>query len=62
MLFYQYIKYMYEILLHVGIEHPNLLWVLVPSLLAFAAGVGVGMYTESNRTEAEAEAANTVND
>lgn len=34
---------MFDILLHVGLEHPNLLWVAVPSLLAFALGLGIGL-------------------
>ena len=35
---------MFEILLHTGHEHPNLWWVVVPSLLSFLAGLGIGSY------------------
>lgn len=35
-----------------GIEHPNVLWILVTGILAFAAGLATGMY---NRESDEAE-------
>ena len=31
-------------ILHAGVEHPSLFWVVVPSLLSFVAGIGVGSY------------------
>ena len=31
-----------ESVLHAGTEHPNLVWVLVPSFLSFLAGTVVG--------------------
>lgn len=37
---------MYEIPLHIGIEHPNLLWIVVSSLLSFGAGLGLGLYAD----------------
>jgi hypothetical protein len=40
---------MLETVLHVGHEHPNLLWVLVPSYVAFLAGIGVGVYSDRVR-------------
>ena len=33
-----------EILLHTGHEHPELLWIAVSAVAAFALGVGVGAY------------------
>jgi hypothetical protein len=32
---------MLELLLHTGIDHPNVLWIVVPALVSFAAGVGL---------------------
>lgn len=32
-----------ETLLHAGADHPGLLWIIVPSLLSFAAGVALGV-------------------
>lgn len=44
---------MLEVVLHTGIEHPNLLWILVSSAVAFAAGVTVGKYTDGSEPRAE---------
>ncbi|ELZ02182.1 hypothetical protein C480_17657 [Natrialba aegyptia DSM 13077] len=33
---------MIDTVLHTGSHHPNLVWVLLPSLLSFAAGLGIG--------------------
>ena len=30
--------------LHVGLEHPNLLWIVATGLLAFVVGLGVNLY------------------
>ena len=30
--------------LHVGLEHPNLTWIVVAGVAAFAAGLGVNLY------------------
>ncbi|ELZ02500.1 hypothetical protein [Natrialba asiatica] len=38
---------MLDSLLHTGSTHPNLVWILLPSLLSFAAGLGLG--ARSNR-------------
>lgn len=46
---------MIEIPLHVGIEHPNLLWIAVPSLLSFAAGLGLGLFAGTDSPEPETE-------
>lgn len=40
---------MIDLLLHTGAEHPDLLWVVVPSLLTFAAGIGIGRYAKARR-------------
>jgi hypothetical protein len=44
---------MLDVALHVGTGHPGLLWILVPSLLAFAAGLGIGLYRKPDRDETE---------
>ncbi|MCU4926771.1 hypothetical protein OB905_12405 [Halobacteria archaeon AArc-dxtr1] len=41
---------MLDIPLHAGTEHPNLVWVLVPSYLAFVAGLGIGVYSDRVRS------------
>ena len=33
---------MLELLFHAGAEHPNLAWVIIPSVLTFVAGLLVG--------------------
>lgn len=33
-------------ILHAGTEHPNLAWVIIPSMLTFLAGIGIGHYSE----------------
>jgi hypothetical protein len=33
--------------LHVGFEHPNLLWIAITGLLAFVVGLGVNLYRSS---------------
>jgi hypothetical protein len=33
-----------ETLLHVGLEHPNTLWIGVSAVVAFVVGVGAGAY------------------
>jgi len=38
---------MLDISLHTGVQHPDLLWILVPSFLSFVAGLGLG--SVSNR-------------
>lgn len=38
--------YMFETPLHTGAQHPDLLWILLPSLLSFAAGLGLGSISE----------------
>ncbi|EMA31825.1 hypothetical protein SAMN05444422_101407 [Halobiforma haloterrestris] len=40
---------MLDIALHTGGEHPDLWWVLVPSLVSFLAGIGIGTFSERVR-------------
>ncbi|RKD88871.1 hypothetical protein ATJ93_3682 [Halopiger aswanensis] len=40
---------MLEIPLHTGSEHPDLLWILIPSILSFVAGLGLGSVTDRIR-------------
>lgn len=37
---------MLDIVLHAGAEHPSLLWIIIPSILTFLAGLGVGVYRD----------------
>lgn len=39
--------------LHVGIEHPNLFWIAVPTLLAFGVGLGLGLYSQRKDDESD---------
>lgn len=41
---------MFDTVLHIGLEHPSVLWILLPSLLSFLTGLGFGLY--SNRLQA----------
>lgn len=29
---------------HLGVEHPNLIWIVVVAIMAFGAGLGVNLY------------------
>lgn len=40
---------MLEVLLHTGVQHPDLLWILVPSFLSFVAGLGLGSVSDRLR-------------
>ncbi|WP_185715614.1 hypothetical protein [Halocatena pleomorpha] len=35
-------------ILHLGFEHPNLVWIALSGLLAFIAGLAVNLYRSSN--------------
>lgn len=37
---------MLEIALHAGTEHPNLAYILIPSILTFIAGLAIGHYSD----------------
>ncbi|QLG49609.1 hypothetical protein [Natrinema halophilum] len=40
---------MVDPVLHTGASHPDLLWILVPSLLTFVVGLGVAAYADRIR-------------
>lgn len=40
---------MLDTALHIGVEHPNAIWILVSSLLSFTTGAGFGI--RSNRLQ-----------
>ena len=46
---------MLDAVLHTGFEHPDLLWILVPSLPSFGAGLGAGAYSDRLREWARPE-------
>lgn len=48
-------KDMLDTTLHLGTEHPTLLWIGVSSLLSFVAGVGLGRYSRAESTDETAE-------
>lgn len=35
---------MFDVVLHTGLEHPSLAWILVPTILAFFGGLLIGKY------------------
>ncbi|MFC4437756.1 MULTISPECIES: hypothetical protein [Natrialbaceae] len=41
---------MLDTLLHTGSEHPDLLWIVLPSLLSFVAGVSAGTFSDRVRS------------
>jgi hypothetical protein len=47
---------MFDILAHVGVEHPDLLWIAVPTLLAFAVGFVLALVADTHRTASQSEA------
>ena len=48
---------MFDSVLHIGIEHPSVLWILVSSLLSFITGLGLGI--RSDRIQESLRAQNT---
>jgi len=46
---------MLELPLHAGTEHANLFWIAIPSLLSFAAGLGLGLSQNNRTTETQPE-------
>jgi len=40
---------MFETVLHTGLEHPNLLWIVLPAIAAFLVGMVVGARSERLR-------------
>ncbi len=45
----------FDVLIHTGSEHPDLLWVLLPAFITFVLGIGIGLFTR-RRSESETEA------
>jgi len=45
---------MLETVMHIGTEHPNLLWLAGAALLTFAAGLGIGLASRGQRAKAPA--------
>lgn len=37
--------------LHLGIGHPNLVWIGITAILAFIAGMGVNLYRSTNEQQ-----------
>jgi|GEM_PF-5644240 len=33
-----------NVILHTGVEHPNLLWIVLTAILTFTVGAGAGIY------------------
>lgn len=48
---------MLEIASHIGADHPELLWIVVLSVLSFVGGVSVGGYVRSRDPAADLERA-----
>jgi hypothetical protein len=44
---------MFEFVLHTGTEHPDLLWIAVPVLAAFAGGLGIGLFSRARSGRAD---------
>ncbi len=40
---------MIDVILHAGTEHPSLIWILIPSILTFIAGLAIGHHTDRLR-------------
>jgi len=45
---------MFDVTLHLGTEHPNLLWLGATALLSFGAGLGLGLFAGANDSQPEA--------
>ena len=46
---------MLDTLLHTGLEHPDLRWIVVPALATFAAGLGLGLRSRTEADESKVE-------
>jgi hypothetical protein len=44
---------MLDTLLHVGTDHPDLLWLGVAGLLTFGAGLGIGLFSRRGNDTAD---------
>lgn len=38
---------MFDLVLHTGLEHPSLAWIMAPTILAFFLGLLVGKYKDT---------------
>jgi hypothetical protein len=47
---------MLDTLLHVGTDHPDLLWLGVAGLLTFGAGLGIGLFSRHRDPTADEDA------
>ena len=47
---------MFDVTLHVGIEHPNLLWLLFTAVLSFGAGVTAGWFGRQKTADSSVQA------
>ncbi len=36
--------------LHAGVEHPNLVWIVLSGLISFIVGLGLGTYSDRVRS------------
>ncbi|MFT4946221.1 MAG: hypothetical protein ACI8TL_000454 [Natronomonas sp.] len=52
---------MLETALHIGIEHPDFLWIAVPSFLTFVTGLLLGTRSEEIRARIESEPTESTN-
>lgn len=43
-----------DVILHTGVEHPNLLWIIAAAVISFAAGTGFGAYLLKPRLRSDA--------
>lgn len=51
---------MFDIVLHTGTEHPDLWWAVIPSLLSFVIGLGLGSYSDRFRNRANSQTESTM--
>jgi hypothetical protein len=52
---------MLETVLHIGIAHPDFLWIAIPSLLTFVTGLLLGARSDEIRARAKSESAESTN-
>lgn len=49
---------MFDLVLHTGLEHPSLAWIMVPTVLAFFLGFLIGKYKDTVSALRESMASN----
>ncbi|WP_336328378.1 hypothetical protein [Halovenus sp. HT40] len=52
---------MLETALHIGIDHPDFLWIAIPSFLTFVTGLLLGTRSEKIRARMGSESAESAN-